>query len=74
MFNRLVVIGVGAHGKVIADVALKNGYTDFVFVDDDAVGSCMNYLVICQSSNIKLRSGITLNYFFAYTSERRCMA
>lgn len=26
--NRLIIIGAGGHGKVIADAALKNGYTN----------------------------------------------
>lgn len=38
MFNRLIIIGAGGHGKVIADIALKIGYTDIVFADDNAVG------------------------------------
>ena len=35
MSNRLVIIGAGGHGKVIADNALKNGYTDICFIDDN---------------------------------------
>lgn len=46
MFNRLVIIGAGGHGKVIADLALKNGYTDIAFVDDNAVGECLGYPII----------------------------
>jgi sugar O-acyltransferase (sialic acid O-acetyltransferase NeuD family) len=41
--NKLVIIGAGGHGKVIADNALKNGYTDICFVDDRAAGSCMDF-------------------------------
>ena len=33
--NRLIIIGASGHGKVIADMALQNGYKDIVFLDDD---------------------------------------
>ncbi len=33
--NRLIIIGASGHGKVIADIAVKNGYEDIVFLDDD---------------------------------------
>ena len=29
--NRLIIIGAGGHGNVVADNALKNGYTDMSF-------------------------------------------
>lgn len=44
--NRLVIIGAGGHGKVIADIALKNGYKDVCFVDDHATGEVMGLPVI----------------------------
>lgn len=33
--NRLIIIGASGHGKVVADIAVKNGYTDIVFLDGD---------------------------------------
>lgn len=50
--NRLLIIGAGGHGKVIADIALKVGYTDISFVDDSATDSCMGFPVIgkCDES------------------------
>jgi hypothetical protein len=33
--NRLIVIGASGHGKVVADIAVLNGYEDIVFLDDD---------------------------------------
>lgn len=39
--NKLFIIGAGGHGRVVADIALKNGYTDVTFLDDNATGSCM---------------------------------
>lgn len=45
--NNLVIVGASGHGKVIADIAEKVGYTDIVFLDDNpAAKSCGNYRVI----------------------------
>ncbi len=46
MCNRLVIIGAGGHGKVVADTALKNGYTDIVFVDDGSEGTCLRFPIV----------------------------
>lgn len=32
--NRLVIIGAGGHGRVVADIAKLRGYKDIVFLDD----------------------------------------
>lgn len=51
--NNLVILGASGHGKVIADIAEKAGYTDIVFLDDDsAVVSCGTYSVVgdCKSA------------------------
>lgn len=47
---RLIIIGAGGHGKVIADNALKNGYTDICFVDDHAVDDCMGFPVVGKTA------------------------
>ena len=58
--NRLIIIGAGGHGKVIADNALKNGYTDICFVDDRATGKCMDFPIVGTSADIeKLNDGNT---------------
>lgn len=58
--NRLVIIGTGGHGKVIADNALKNGYTNICFVDDTAMGECMGFPIIGTCSDLeKLNDGTT---------------
>lgn len=44
--NRLVIVGAGGHGKVIADNAVKNGYTDIAFLDDNNVGNCMGFPIV----------------------------
>ena len=53
MFNRLIIVGAGGHGKVVADIALKNGYRDICFVDDNAVGECLGYPIIGTSANLE---------------------
>lgn len=53
MNNRLVIIGAGGHGKVIADIAVKNGYADICFVDDHASGFCMDFPVIGTTADIR---------------------
>ena len=65
MFNRLVIIGAGGHGKVIADIALKIGYTNIVFADDKAVGFCMNYPIICKSPNIESQNDGNTDFVIA---------
>lgn len=65
MFNRLVIVGAGGHGKVIADIALKIGYTDIAFADDNAEGSCMNYPIICKSTNIELQNDGNTDFVIA---------
>lgn len=56
--NRLIIIGAGGHGKVIADNALKNGYTEICFVDDNARDNCMGFPVIGKCDDLeKLNDG-----------------
>ena len=33
--NRIIIIGASGHGKVVADIAKRVGYTDIVFLDKD---------------------------------------
>lgn len=65
MFNRLVILGAGGHGKVIVDIALKIGYTDIAFADDNVVGGCMNYPVICKCSDIELQNDGNTDFVIA---------
>ncbi len=45
--NRLIIIGAGGHGKVIADIAVRNGYRDIAFLDDnDEVEECAGFPII----------------------------
>lgn len=52
--NRLVIMGAGGHGRVLADNARKNGYTDICFVDDYTTGQIMGFPIIgtCAGAEI----------------------
>lgn len=48
--KRLVIIGASGHGKVVADIAAKCGYTDIAFLDDDeTIKWCGKHPVIGKS-------------------------
>ncbi len=51
--NRLIIIGAGGYGKVIADNALKNGYRNICFVDDDVTGEVLGFPIIGTSGDIE---------------------
>ena len=51
--NRLIIIGAGGHGKVIADSALKNGYTNISYIDDHTKGDVMGFPIIGTSKDIE---------------------
>lgn len=52
--NRLIIIGASGHGKVIADIARLNGYSDIAFLDDDrSKAECSGYPVIGSVSNAR---------------------
>ena len=58
--NRLIIIGAGGHGKVIADNAVKNGYTDIGFIDDNVAGKCMGFPIVGTCTDIeKFNDGST---------------
>ncbi len=51
--KQLVIIGASGHGKVIADIAKKLGYSEIVFLDDDeSVHECGGYPVLGRSSEV----------------------
>lgn len=35
MYDKLIIIGAGGHGKVVANIAMLNGYKEIYFMDDD---------------------------------------
>lgn len=49
--NRLIIIGASGHGKVVADIAVLNGYKDIVFLDDDEnIKECAGWPVIGKNT------------------------
>jgi len=45
--KKLAIIGGSGHGKVIADIAVKNGYKEIVFLDDNPnVQECAGFRVV----------------------------
>lgn len=52
--KKLVIIGASGHGKVIADIAVKNGYEEIVFLDDDdSIKECAGFPVVGKTSEAK---------------------
>lgn len=50
--RKIAIIGASGHGKVVADIAVKNGYTEIVFLDDNEnVLKCGRYPVVGKSSD-----------------------
>ena len=52
--NRLIIIGAGGHGKVVADIAAKIGYTDICFADDHAKGQCMGFPILGGTAHLEV--------------------
>jgi sugar O-acyltransferase (sialic acid O-acetyltransferase NeuD family) len=56
--NRLIIIGASGHGKVIADIALLNGYSDIVFLDDNEnVSECVGFPIVGKTADAKFMDG-----------------
>ena len=67
----IVIIGASGHGKVIADIARKNGYQQISFLDDDPERrKCGDYPVLGPSSQSEKMEG---DFFVAIgnTADRR---
>lgn len=53
MSKKLVIIGASGHGKVIADIALKNGYEIIGFLDDnDSLKEICGFPVLGSTKNV----------------------
>lgn len=49
--KKIVIIGAGGHGKVVADIARLNGYLDISFLDDDdSKTECCGFPVVGNTS------------------------
>lgn len=53
MLNKLIIIGAGGHGKVVADIAKLRGYDEILFLDDDITKTMIGqYKVVGTSKDI----------------------
>ena len=49
--KRLIILGAGGQGKVVADIAKLNGYEDIAFLDDNAnIKECAGWRVLGPNS------------------------
>lgn len=56
--DKLIVIGASGHGKVIADIAVRNGYSDIVFLDDNPnIRECAGFPVIGKTADVCCMDG-----------------
>lgn len=55
--KKLAIIGAGGHGKVIADIAVQNGYEKIVFFDDNIEArECAGFPVVgnlCEAESLE---------------------
>ncbi|WP_165173137.1 acetyltransferase [Adlercreutzia sp. ZJ242] len=50
--RRLIIIGAGGHGKVVADIAMRVGYRDVAFLDDaEGSAECAGLPVVGRASD-----------------------
>lgn len=50
--KNLIILGAGGHGKVVADIARKNGYINIAFLDDNReIKECLGYPVIGDNTD-----------------------
>lgn len=56
--NKLIIIGASGHGKVVADIAVLNGYKDIVFLDDDeSINECAGFPIVGKTKEAKELEG-----------------
>ena len=56
--KKLGIIGASGHGKVIADIAKKNGYSEISFFDDNEnIHECGSYPVTGKSAEARIIDG-----------------
>ncbi len=48
--KKLIIIGASGHGKVIADIAVQNGYEEILFLDDNpSIKECGSFPIVGTS-------------------------
>ena len=50
--EKMIIIGAGGHGKVVADIAKRSGYSDIAFLDDNHTAThCYGYPIVGTSQD-----------------------
>ena len=53
--KKIVIIGASGHGKVIVDIAVRNGYEEIVFLDDnESIKECAGFPVIGKTCEAEI--------------------
>lgn len=53
--KKLAIIGASGHGKVIADIAIRSGYEEIVFFDDnEEIHECAGFPVVGTSGGVDI--------------------
>ncbi len=65
MSKKLYIIGAGGHGRVIADLAVRCGYTEIAFLDDHAEGDCLGFPIVGTGKDIPAFCGESCEFFIA---------
>ncbi len=63
--NRLVVIGASGHGKVVVDIALKLGYKNILFIDDNVVGEFIGFPIVGKSEDLEQLNDESTDFILA---------
>ena len=59
MSGRLIILGASGHGKVAADIAMRSGYEEILFLDDSPhAGSCLGWPVLGPVSEAEDLQGV----------------
>lgn len=59
MSGRLIILGASGHGKVAADIAMRSGYEEILFLDGSPqAGSCLGWPVLGPVSEAEDLQGV----------------
>ena len=72
--NRLIIIGASGHGRVVADIAVLNGYKDVVFIDENSeLKNCAGFPVVGSENVISELEGELFVAIGNNTTRKRIM-
>lgn len=58
MSKKLIILGAGGHGKVAADIAMRNAYDEILFLDDNPeIQECLGFPVVGHISDANKYGG-----------------